>query len=75
MLAFNGDALRKYRTQRGLSLSKLSALTQTTKASLIGYEHGRIEPTISTVGKIADCLNIDPNELLTRNGRQKTCRI
>lgn len=50
--------LKRLRTERNLSLSKLSALSGVSKVMLGQIEHGESNPTINTVWKIATGLNV-----------------
>ncbi|OWR32527.1 DNA-binding protein [Saccharibacillus sp. O23] len=59
-----GQNLQRIRKQRGLSLDKLAALTNVSKGMLHQMERGDIQPTVTTVWKIATGLNISFSSLL-----------
>ena len=64
MLAQN---IRKLRLKKGLSQEKLARLADISNATLIKIESGTAkEPTITTVTKIADALEISIDELIGR---------
>ena len=64
MLAQN---IKKLRLKKGLSQEKLARLADISNATLIKIESGVAkEPTITTVSKIADALEISIDELIGR---------
>jgi len=64
MLAQN---IRKLRQKKGLSQEKLARLADISTATLVKIEAGIAkEPTITTVTKIADALEISIDELVGR---------
>ena len=66
MLAEN---IRRIRKKKGLSQEKLARLADISNNTLVKIEMGMAkEPTITTVTKIADALNVSIDELV---GRQK----
>lgn len=68
MLAQN---IRKLRLKKGLSQEKLARLADISNATLIKIESGGAkEPTITTVTKIADALEISIDELIGRIRRK-----
>jgi transcriptional regulator with XRE-family HTH domain len=70
MLAQN---IRKLRKKKGLSQEKLARLADISTATLVKIEAGVAkEPTITTVIKIADALDISIDELI---GRRKKMRF
>lgn len=60
-----GNNLKRMRTERKLSLDKLSNLTSISKSMLSQIEKGFANPSISTVWKIAEGLRIPFTELVT----------
>jgi transcriptional regulator with XRE-family HTH domain len=56
--------LRERRRERGLSLSDLARKSCIAKATLSGLESGRGNPTIETVGALADALGVSSGDLL-----------
>ncbi|MGX7012801.1 helix-turn-helix domain-containing protein [Vagococcus silagei] len=56
--------LNKIRIERQLTLDQLAALTQLSKAVLSQIEKGDTNPTINTIWKICDGLNIPYTSLL-----------
>lgn len=64
MLAEN---IRKIRKKKGLSQEKLARLADISNNTLVKIEMGMAkEPTITTVRKIADALNVSIDELVGR---------
>jgi transcriptional regulator with XRE-family HTH domain len=64
MLAQN---IRKFRLKKGLSQEKLARLADISTATLVKIEAGVAkEPTITTVAKIADALEVSIDELVGR---------
>ena len=61
-MAFN-DRLKESRTNAGLTQEQLSEKLDIAKSTLSGYESENIEPSIATVAKILDILDVDANYL------------
>src|SRR6187401_91409 len=57
--------VRRIRTARGLSLSDLARRAGVAKATLVGLESGRGNPTVSTLRSLADELGVAIEQLLT----------
>lgn len=53
-----GALLRDARVARGLTLYDLAAKTRLSRQSLIAVEHGRCDPKLTTVLRIADALRL-----------------
>jgi len=69
MLAQN---IRKLRQKKGLSQEKLARLADISTVTLVKIEAGVAkEPTITTVTKIADALDVSIDEIVGR--RNKKC--
>ena len=61
------QTIRKLRLKKGLSQEKLARLADISNATLVKIESGVAkEPTITTVVKIADALEVSIDELLGR---------
>lgn len=60
--------LKRLREKRRLSLDEVSRLSGVSKSMLGQIERGEVNPTISTVWKIASGLKVPYSELLTRQG-------
>ena len=60
-----GNALRKLRFDRDLTLEEASKLTGVSKAMLGQIERGESNPTVSTLWKISSGLKISFSELLS----------
>jgi transcriptional regulator with XRE-family HTH domain len=58
--------LRRLRIARRLSLSELARATGMSKATLSGIERGGANPTVETVTRLADALQVPLTELLTQ---------
>lgn len=61
-MAFN-DRLKESRTSANLTQEQLAEKLGIAKSTLSGYESGNREPTIATIAKILDILNVDANYL------------
>ena len=61
-MAFN-DRLKESRTNSNLTQEQLAEKLGIAKSTLSGYESGNREPSIATVAKILDILNVDANYL------------
>ena len=66
MNTVSADNLRALRQGLNLSLSEVSERTGVSKSMLGQIERGEVNPTISTVWKIACGLNVPYSELLSR---------
>jgi transcriptional regulator with XRE-family HTH domain len=60
-----GENLKKIREKHGITLSVLSERCGVAKSMLSQIEAGQVNPTIATVWKIAQGLEVDINALLT----------
>src|SRR5579859_5290767 len=67
-----GRNLRKLRTQRGLSLERLSKASGVSRAMLGQVELGQSAPTINVLWKIARALGIPFSALITSTGTSGT---
>jgi transcriptional regulator with XRE-family HTH domain len=67
-----GKNLRKLRTQRGLSLERLSRASGVSRAMLGQIELGQSAPTINVLWKIARALGIPFSALITSSGTAGT---
>jgi transcriptional regulator with XRE-family HTH domain len=56
--------IRRLRIARHLSLSELARATQIGKATLSAIESGRSNPTVGTLGAVADALRVPVSQLL-----------
>ena len=64
MLAEN---IKKYRQKKGLSQDKLAKLANVTHTTLVKLESGaNANPTIKTIRKIADVLEVSIDKLIER---------
>jgi transcriptional regulator with XRE-family HTH domain len=63
-----GDALRRLRSERGLSLEKLAKASGVSRAMLGQIELGQSTPTINVVWKIARALGVPFSALLGQQG-------
>src|SRR5262249_33086824 len=67
-----GENLRRLRTQRGLSLEKLSKASGVSRAMLGQVELGQSAPTINVLWKIARALGVPFSTLITQRGAGTT---
>jgi ribosome-binding protein aMBF1 (putative translation factor) len=66
VLAGFGAALARERAARGVSMRALARAAGTSPDVLSDIEHGRTEPTLRTVARLAHALFLRPSELLQR---------
>jgi DNA-binding XRE family transcriptional regulator len=59
-----GDNLRKLRLKKNLSQGDLATALNVDRAYISNIENGRMNPTLSTLEKIAKALGISSSELL-----------
>lgn len=59
-----GKNVRKERHERHLSLDELSASSGVSKATLSQIESGKVNPTVATLWKIAQSINVDLHALI-----------
>jgi transcriptional regulator with XRE-family HTH domain len=67
MPRISGDRLRKVRDMRLLSQRELAERAGLSPTTILKLESGRVdEPHPRTIRKLADALEVDPDELITR---------
>jgi len=59
-----GENLRKLRLKRGMSQGDLAVILNVDRAYISNIENGRMNPTLSTLEKIANALEVSSSELL-----------
>jgi len=59
-----GSTIRKLRTERKKTQDELSGLAGIARSHLAAIESGKNSPTVETLWKIADALNIKPSMIL-----------
>mgnify|MGYP001852134631 CR=1 FL=1 len=57
------DRLKESRIKAGLTQEQLAEKLGVAKSTLSGYESGNREPTVATIAKVLEILNIDANYL------------
>ena len=62
-----GQNLRMLRKSKKLTQEELRDATQISQQYLSELEHGKRNPSIQLVAKLADALGVEPMELLRRN--------
>jgi len=60
-----GKIIKELRTSRSISQEKLSEITGLDRTFISLIETGKRNPTLTTIVKIANGLNIKPSELLS----------
>ncbi|CAL9533722.1 hypothetical protein SUDANB106_04111 [Streptomyces sp. enrichment culture] len=65
-LRFDPDALARVRTERGLNQAELSRRIGRNRFAVNAWENRRKEPTLDTIGRLADALGVEYTELITR---------
>jgi transcriptional regulator with XRE-family HTH domain len=59
-----GDKLKRQRTRRALTQAQLAERAGVTTATVARIERNEIEPRMTTLGKLARALEVDPAELV-----------
>ena len=59
-----GENLRKLRLKKNMSQGDLATVLSVDRAYISNIENGRMNPTLSTLGKIAGALNVPINVLI-----------
>jgi predicted transcriptional regulator len=59
-----GENLRKWRLKKNMSQGNLATALSVDRAYISNIENGRMNPTLSTLEKIANALGISSSELL-----------
>ena len=59
-----GERLKRQRTLRALTQAKLAERAGVTTATVARIERDEIEPRMTTLGKLAQALEVDPAELV-----------
>lgn len=60
------DIIRELREDKGLTQTELANILNVSRQSISGYENGLVEPTISTLIKLADLYNCSLDYLTGR---------
>ena len=61
------DNLKKFRTQKGLSLEKVARLADLSLNTIVKIENGTNQnPTIDTLSKIAKALDVGVDDLIQK---------
>lgn len=63
-----GNNLKRRRKEKKLSLRQFAALADIDHAMIDRYERGITNPSLTTIGKLAEALEIEPYELLMKKG-------
>ncbi|MDR0207267.1 MAG: helix-turn-helix domain-containing protein [Bacteroidales bacterium] len=61
------DKIKKHRTAKGLSQKEIALEISIDQAQYSRIENGKVEPTLSSLEKIADALNVSLTELFDDN--------
>lgn len=61
---FTGSNIRKYRKAHKMTLDELAKKIYKSKSTVSKYEKGVISLDITTLGEIANCLNVSPAQLI-----------
>ena len=63
-----GDRLRDLRKRKLLTQQQLADLSDVGVATIIRVERNQVEPQGSTIRKLAEALNVEPEELVKAGG-------
>ncbi len=61
-----GDKIKFFRTNKGLSQKEVAVSIGIDQAQYSRIESGKVEPTLSSIEKIAEALNIEVAELFSK---------
>ena len=64
ILIIFGNNLKRHRQAMGMSLRQFAAFVDIDHAMIDRYERADSNPSLKTVGKLAEALKIEPHELL-----------
>ena len=65
LLSF-GNNLKRHRKAKKLSLRQFAAIADIDHAMIDRYERGVTNPSLTTIGRLAEALEIEPADLLQR---------
>ncbi len=65
-MEIDSKKLRKLREARGLSVRGLAKEAGISTETVYSVEHGKRQPNLTTLGKLARALGANPVDLLTR---------
>jgi len=60
-----GVVLRNLREEKNISQEKLAELTSVDRVTIYRFENGLMQPTLESIFKLSDAINIKPSEFLT----------
>ena len=64
-LITSGNNLKRHRKAKGYSLRQFAALADIDHAMIDRYERGITNPSLTTIAKLAEALEIDPCDLIS----------
>lgn len=66
-----GRKIRKIRIEKKLSLSDLGSMIGMEKANVSRLESGKTNPTLMTLFKVADALEVEVEAFFEKDGKQE----
>lgn len=63
-MATIGERILELRTAAGISQAKLAELAHTDKSQISRYEQGRIQPSMTSLYRLAVAFGLDVNDLV-----------
>ncbi len=63
-VVYIGEKLKRQRTRRALTQEQLALRAGVSTATVARIERDEIEPRMTTLGKLAKALEVDPGELV-----------
>jgi transcriptional regulator with XRE-family HTH domain len=63
-VVYIGERLKRQRTRRALTQEQLALRAGVSTATVARIERDEIEPRMTTLGKLAEALGVDPAELV-----------
>jgi transcriptional regulator with XRE-family HTH domain len=70
-----GEKVRKIRKEKGLSIMDLKEKTGLSKSTISDLENDKSSPTIDTLQKIADALDVDVRDFFEDNTEKQSANI
>ena len=67
-----GTQIKKYRTEQGMTQQSLADQLFVTAQAVSRWENGEVEPSLSTIAKLAKIFNVTTDEMLGIDPEPKT---
>ena len=64
IINYFGRAIKKWRRAKKLSIRELAAISEIDHAMIGKYEQGLTNPTLTTICRLSEALEIEPSDLI-----------